>query len=33
MEKEEILCERKGEYETGKQQEHPISEITGECTA
>jgi hypothetical protein len=31
MEQEEPVCERKGEYETGKQRECPISEITEEC--
>jgi hypothetical protein len=33
MEKEETVCERKGECKTGKQQERPISKITEEDTA
>jgi hypothetical protein len=33
MEKEDTLCEREEEYETGKQQEPPISEITEGNTA
>jgi hypothetical protein len=33
MEKEETVCERKGECETGKQQGCPISEITEEDMA
>jgi hypothetical protein len=33
MEKEESVCERKGECETGEQREHPISEIMEESTA
>jgi hypothetical protein len=33
MEEEDILCERKEEYEAGKQWERPISTIMGECKA